>query len=587
MKEFSKEYNCGFAFVCDSWVSQAKKHILGVVISASDMWFPHDDAVGKGNEIKDDEHNGINVAKQIEEGFLKSQQDFDIIICCVCTDDAGQCARGKRILSLRYPQMYFGKCYAHQVHLIVKGVFKIIYVEVVERARKLINKYNQSTSKWLVRLDKASSELYGKSLSLLRVVEVRWNSIQAALASILRIQSSLRIVCATYESETDFPAELKVDEAFFQQLKDAERAIRPLSFLSFLMQRDQNTLADVCYMFGSVFQEFSKHETYSVQLTSMLEKRWKSQEHPLIMMTFMLHPKFYSIFREMSKKTPFLSLLQVSQFAVFYYKKFIGNEFGNLVGEVQKWYNNEVPAVMLFLNTNCFQFWNFTRTVLPNLAALATKLLSFVVQSASCERLFSSFGNLITKDRNRLSSENAHYLTQVKRNVKIFEENTEFSNEKKKKKKKIFIDPTERKKTNLIEALYDTGLTRDSASGNDSNDDTNQDTNDSDDEGSDERVEVDEVANLTSDFIRILDLFEEQDEELYIDAKDTIKVEDMSKEVVALKYDDGEQYRTQNPYPEHNTGVCQQEKLKGTRAVKIDLITLFPTDIKLPSLDEL
>ena len=80
----------------------------------------------------------------------------------------------------------------------------------------------------------------------------------------------------------------------------------------------------------------------------MLEKRWKSQEHPLIMMTFMLHPKFYSIFREMSKKTPFLSLLQVSQFAVFYYKKFICNEFGNLVGEVQKWYNNEVPAVMLF-----------------------------------------------------------------------------------------------------------------------------------------------------------------------------------------------------------------------------------------------
>ena len=157
---------------------------------------------------------------------------------------------------------------------------------------------------------------------------------------------------------------------------------------------------------------------------------------------------------------------------------------------------------------------------------------------------------------------------------------------RRKKKKKIFIDPTERKKTNLIEALYDTGLTRDSASGNDSNDDTNQDTNDSDDERNDERVEGEEVANLTSDFIRILDLFEEPNEDLYIDAEDTITIEDMSNEVVALKYDDGEQYRTQNPYPEHNTGVCQQEKLKGTRAVKIDLITLFPPDIKLPSLDE-
>ena len=585
MKKFCGEYNCGFAFVCDSWVSQAKEHILGVVISAADMWFPHDNAIGEGNVIKEDEHNGICIAKQIEKGFLKSQKDFDIFICCVCTDDAGQCARGKRILSLRFPYMYFGKCYAHQVHLIVKGVFKIIYVEAVERARKLINKYNQSTSKWLVRLDKASSELYRKSLSLLRVVEVRWNSIQAALASILRIQSSLRIVCATYELETDFPKELKVDKVFFQQVKDAERAIRPLRFSSLLMQNDQNTLADVCYMFGSIFQEFAKHESYSVELKSMLERRWKSQEHPLIMISFMLHPKYYSTFQAISKKTTSLSLLQVSQYAVFYYKKFIGNEFGNLVGEVQKWYNNEVPAAQLYIHSSCFQFWNFAQSLLPNLSILATKILSFVVQSATCERLFSSFGNLITKQRNCLSSQNAHYLMQVKRNVKILEENMELSQEKKKQKKKIIIDPTERKKITLTEALYDTGLTIDSGIEINSDDDTNQDTNASDDEGSDLQGEEEEISNMTSDFVRILDLFEEPDEEFSNDVEGTITVEDMSKEVIALKYDDGEQYRTQNPYPEHNTGVCQQEKLKGTRAVKIDLITLFPNDIKLPSQD--
>ena len=147
--------------------------------------------------------------------------------------------------------MYFGKCYAHQVHLIVKGVFKIIYIEVIERARKLINKYNQSTSKWLVRLDKISLELYGKSLSLLRVIEFCWNSIQAALASILCIQSLLRVVCATCESEIDFPVQLKVDKSFFKQVKDAERVIRPLSFSLLLMQNDQNTLADVCYKYIS------------------------------------------------------------------------------------------------------------------------------------------------------------------------------------------------------------------------------------------------------------------------------------------------------------------------------------------------
>ena len=38
------------------------------------MWFPYNDAIGAGNEIKNNEHNGICVAKQIEEGFLKSEK---------------------------------------------------------------------------------------------------------------------------------------------------------------------------------------------------------------------------------------------------------------------------------------------------------------------------------------------------------------------------------------------------------------------------------------------------------------------------------------------------------------------------------
>ena len=97
----------------------------------------------------------------------------------------------------------------------------------------------------------------------------------------------------------------------------------------------------------------------------MLERRWKSQDHPLIMISFMLHPKYYSTLQAISK-TSSLSLLQVSQYAVFYYKKFIGNEFGNLVGEVQKWYNNEVPAVMLFLTTTFVSKWNLFFEVLKD-----------------------------------------------------------------------------------------------------------------------------------------------------------------------------------------------------------------------------
>ena len=120
----------------------------------------------------------------------------------------------------------------------------------------------------------------------------------------------------------------------------------------------------------------------------------------------------------------------------------------------------------------------------------------------------------------------------------------------------------------------------DSESGN--NDDADDGTNDADDEQKDDE----EISNMTSDLIRILDLFDEPDEEINNEVEE-ITLTDMSNEIVALKYDDGEEYRTQNPYPEHNNGVCRQEKLNRSRAIKIDPITLFPNDVKLPGLDEL
>ena len=102
----------------------------------------------------------------------------------------------------------------------------------------------------------------------------------------------------------------------------------------------------------------------------------------------------------------------------------------------------------------------------------------------------------------------------------------------------------------------------------------------------DEQGEEDEISKMTSDFIRTLDLFDEPEEEINNEAEE-ITLTGMSNEVKTLKYGDGEEYRTQNPYPDHNDGVCRQEKLNGIGAIKIDLITLFPNEKKLSNLDEL
>ena len=225
MANFHSNFKCNYFCVCDGWVDVSKRHILGSIVALLNLWFAYDESLGKGNLITDDRHDGLAVAQQIEKAFIKTENDFGITFGGVTTDEAGQCQRAKRILALRYPNMYFGKCFAHQVNLLVKDVFKVVYIEVVNRARILVTKYNASTSKWLPRLDKESKGLYGVIPALLTIIDLRWNSVQATMASILRIRSSFKMVQAKYGGDADFPKELKVDDTFFNHLEDAEMVI--------------------------------------------------------------------------------------------------------------------------------------------------------------------------------------------------------------------------------------------------------------------------------------------------------------------------------------------------------------------------
>ena len=125
MKQLNKHFNSSYFFVCDGWVDASKRHILGSIVALLNLWFAYDEALGKGNLIQDDQHDGVATAEQIEKPWKKTEEDFNIAFSGVTTDDAGQCARAKRILALRFPNMYFGKCYTYQVNLVVRDVLKL------------------------------------------------------------------------------------------------------------------------------------------------------------------------------------------------------------------------------------------------------------------------------------------------------------------------------------------------------------------------------------------------------------------------------------------------------------------------------
>jgi len=94
----------------DGYQTTGRKHFTGIMLHANGHTVPFDEILQGG-----DVHHGIAVAKEIEEAIYMVQTSTNMVIGSVCTDDAGQCARARRILALRFRRIVFTKCFAHQV----------------------------------------------------------------------------------------------------------------------------------------------------------------------------------------------------------------------------------------------------------------------------------------------------------------------------------------------------------------------------------------------------------------------------------------------------------------------------------------
>jgi hypothetical protein len=239
-------------------------------------------------------------------------------------------------------------------------------------------------------------------------------------------------------------------------------------------------------------------------------------------------------------------------------------------------------------------FWNTMSDVAPTLSTLATFVLSIAVQSATCERLFSSFGIFHTKTRNRLLSKKTHQLAQIKRQVREKDEAIQKGEDIKAGKRLVSCDELAMVTANEDE---DDEL-RDSSSEDDEDDNSLEyDEDKADDIIPDLPLDMEEAGipaeeqeeeavpsrhghELVDLWVQGLDQLEEDDEDDGDEANlmDANSNPRMIREVLDCQYDDGRTFREENPYPENNedNGNFPQLKLAGIRATKFEL-SVFTT----------
>jgi hypothetical protein len=367
---------CVGNFICNGYEDGSRRHILGCIVKTLSKWISYDEALGNkgGKIIAQHEHHGVVTAKLIEQVVEKTSCNLGIPLNSIVTDDAEQCQRAKHIVSLRFPNKYFSKCYAHQVNLIVKDVLKILHVNVLERAKALVTTYNCSSTKWLVIPGDQCKKLYGQTSRLQRIINVCWNSTEASFASILRIRSALKMIDAAYGTAPDFPYSLHISKSFFEELSKAEKIVQPLTKASLYMQGDFNTLAHVINMFGIVYQSFGKI-SQSTELQGLLEKRWSQQEQPIFFLVFMFHPKYTVLFRIMACFGTKLSFNKMVQYSMLYYKKYIGDLTAQaasaMAKEVNNWFHDKVLDAQLIMSLPPIDFWINLQNESPLLLCLA------------------------------------------------------------------------------------------------------------------------------------------------------------------------------------------------------------------------
>jgi hypothetical protein len=222
-------------FLSDAWENIAKTHILGVILSFASL------CVTFGTFTCGSRHDGLAIAEHLESILLLMiAQGWDV--GAIVTDNAGNCARARRILALRWPKIVFLFCYAHQINLLVKDVIATSWKITVSQAHAIVSTLNKSTAKWLLRLRDVMKATYGNTvtLALVQMADTRWNSVQGMLASLLRVRSTCKMFVLRWSSHANFPNDLYAlgSDTFWKECEDTKALIKPLTIAFFRLQRD-------------------------------------------------------------------------------------------------------------------------------------------------------------------------------------------------------------------------------------------------------------------------------------------------------------------------------------------------------------
>ncbi|CDO74573.1 hypothetical protein BN946_scf184771.g9 [Trametes cinnabarina] len=340
-----------------------------------------------------------NFVKHVEEVLQETGEKWKVKVIAFTSDASGESRAARIKLLFKYPYLIILDCYAHQT---------------------------------------------------------RWTSHYLAFKRLLKLQPAIAAILAEDElrGESTFMAGLTKADAkakarqmiglmkdgtFWHSLTRIKQHLEPLAIAANVAQTAHCRLDQVLLTFGFLYHRFSNlppdvaDAEVSSAVCNSIEERWSKADQAVFVAAAILNPVYMlKPFADL----PELTVIKIDTLLSHLWTRFFSSPAPLELREDVKDYIHKtgrfeqlpryVEAELQLPQSQCrsvdpLGLWEDTRVAdrpLRPLATLACHLLSVCANSASCERLFSVFGQLLTKLRNRLGTDTLTGLTELKMHLR-------------------------------------------------------------------------------------------------------------------------------------------------------------------------
>ncbi|EJD36610.1 hypothetical protein AURDEDRAFT_21737, partial [Auricularia subglabra TFB-10046 SS5] len=409
---------------CDGWKDICKASIVAFMMNVEyTPWLINTTDISR--QAKDAE----NLFKLVLDEIKYATEVLKLTVVGWCTDASGESRKMRRLLVAKFKWMIVADCWAHQINLVVGDMTRARNFKGVLQDALDVVKWFNSHSRALGMLKWVTAQKLGKELSLILPVLTRWTSHYLSVRRLLALELPFRQLLLDSRAELERCAGAKrdaIDKAleilsivedvqFWVTLKSILLHLEPLARAANITQGDGARLDVVLVTLANLFHYFTSTPGLCA-------------DADVFLLALVFNP--YIRLDCFADNSPFRTAGHIRQMAEAAFERFYGappgldfaNELVDYLRRRGHWsaesmnLKNEKERAKAEVNMlNIWRTWTpiadtEALDVLPasgagRLALLATRVLSVVPNSAGTERIFSLFGFVHTKHRNRLSKD--------------------------------------------------------------------------------------------------------------------------------------------------------------------------------------